>query len=80
MACTEATTTSAPDFLAETTFPKLSSTLTETSAKASDPPVIDSSLYSLTFILATSTAIFWIALRAESTGPTPISDAIYSLP
>ena len=70
---------SLPDFREDITLPSLSSTLTETSAEASEPPVIESSLYSLIFMLAISLAMVWIAFSTASTGPTPVSEAIKSL-
>ena len=56
-AWTDVTTISLPDFLDEIILPSLSSTLTETSAEAAEPPVIESNLYSLILILAISFAM-----------------------
>src|ERR671918_444691 len=79
IAYTEAITMSSPVFRDETVWPSLSSILTTTSAVASDPPVIDSSRYSLIFTSSIWPTIFWIAFNAASTGPTPISEEITSL-
>ena len=80
MASTDAFTMSSLAALALDVIPLLSSSLTITSARAFEPPVMASSLNSFSLISSMPLTDFLTALSAASTGPTPVSSASISTP
>src|SRR4030042_4673074 len=80
IASTLAMTMSSLAARADTICPFSSSTFITTSATAFEPPVMASRRYSFSLIFARLLVSFCMAFKTASTGPTPVSAAMYSFP